>query len=193
MADLQAMLGGCRGELDMPVEDGRVHFVEHGHHLVGRKGTSLFDRALQHQSGRIPARSMVSGDLAVGFLVGFGELLAGWTEVGFVDRGGLPLRRHQHAVRRVAKIRKLGRVRRNKQADHFQLQVLLMNLASQSAAVGEVAATDQHGRSGGHNLVQDRAEVAGGRIVGFIQHHLQADLIRVAFGAAGCSCGKTVV
>ncbi|MEJ2478783.1 MAG: hypothetical protein P8Y78_01150 [Acidihalobacter sp.] len=192
-ADLQAVVCDAGGEVDAAVEGHRIHVIQRlGHRgLLGRAG--LFDGVLKYQARGVAAGGVVARAGVVLGLEGLGEAGRGRAEVRLVGHRGFPLRRHGHAVRGLAQVGELRDVRGDQQRDHAQIDLLVVELAGQGAAVGVVTAADQHGGAGGDDLVDDRSEVGGVGSVGLVEHDVQAHALGGRSGALGDGGGEAVV
>ena len=113
MAYLQAVFAGLRGKFRATVERRDVGGVQRGGNFGRIDSASLFDGVLQNQSGGVSASRFITGRSVVLRRVRLAEVGAARAILRLEGRLWFPLRRYDHAQRRVPKFRPLRTVGSN--------------------------------------------------------------------------------
>ena len=176
MRVLQAVMPRIGGELDAAEEGRDVGCVERRRHFFRIDRAGLLDRVLQDHAARV-ARSRVIVRLGVEFVLErLGEFRRGRPELRLVGDLQLPLRRHGDAERGGSELAEFIVGRRHQDRYPLHVGLLVVHLARQRGAVRIMAAAHERVGVRRNDLVDDRAEIRGGRRVGFVHHDVEPGL-----------------
>src|ERR1700728_4961784 len=185
VADLQLVVRRIGGDLVAAVEGRDIHCVERRHHLVGVDRSRLLDSMLQKDAAGIARGRMIIGRSLEPVLEGFDEFGAGRTELRLVGGLDFPLRGYRDAEGGRAERREFRTVGSDEERYVFEVRLLVVDLARQRGAVGVMPAANERLGRRRNDLVDDRAEVGGGRRIGLIERDRQTDLLGLFAGRDG--------